>query len=259
MRQLKTILVVDDEPRTRSGIQATLERWSEGRFQVRTADNGYEALNLCKEEMVHLLVTDIRMPEMSGLQLLEKIGEETSRKPVAIVISGYAEFQYAQQALQLGVVNYLLKPFTKSMLIQAVEEACRIEERLTQVNRLEQLMDPKLLAASENEPVVSEPVRQAIDYITKHLQEPIGLKEISEHVHLTPAYFSTLFKEQMKLTLTEYVTRTRLQKAKELLRSTRLPIAEISELVGYQTQKYFNKLFREYEGMSPGQYRSRHL
>ncbi|MNY49749.1 Arabinose operon regulatory protein [compost metagenome] len=78
---------------------------------------------------------------------------------------------------------------------------------------------------------------------------------MASHIHLNPSYFSALFKEQTGFTFSEYVARSRIQKAKELLLQTRLTIADISEQVGYQTSKYFIKLFKEYEGTSPNQYR----
>jgi two-component system, response regulator YesN len=91
--------------------------------------------------------------------------------------------------------------------------------------------------------------------VRENLNLSLGLKEVSERVHLNASYFSFLFKEQTDLTFSEYVTRTRVQKAKELLASTHLPVGDISERVGYQTSKYFIKVFKEAAGVSPSQYR----
>lgn len=89
----------------------------------------------------------------------------------------------------------------------------------------------------------------------ERLQDPVTLRDVAEHLHLNASYFSVLFKEQTGLTFSDYLTRRRVQRAKELLVSTRLPIAEIAEKVGYQTAKYFVKVFRSQESVSPGQYR----
>ncbi|WP_213650504.1 response regulator [Paenibacillus sp. J23TS9] len=252
----KTILIVDDEPRTRQGLKTMLDAWSGGCCEIRTADNGRDALQMLNQEPVHLLITDIRMPEISGLNLVQLL-QATSlvTKPSVILISGYAEFDYAHQAIQLGVVNYLLKPIRKDKLIDAVEIALGAHEERTRITKMQRIVDSKLVQVTEDLDTRSEPVKEAIRYVEEHLNQGFGLREIADHVYLNPSYFSVLFKEQMQMTFIEYVTRMRVQKAKELLLQTRLPVVEIAERVGYQTTKYFNKVFKEYEGHSPGLYR----
>ena len=101
----KNILIVDDEPRTRLGLKKTLDTWANGEYQIFTASNGEETIKIMREQKVHVLLTDIRMPEMTGLELL-KIIKEQKMSPVIIVISAYSEFEYAHEALRLGVINY---------------------------------------------------------------------------------------------------------------------------------------------------------
>jgi YesN/AraC family two-component response regulator len=225
-----------------------------GRYTIISCCNGSEALDVLRTKPVHLLITDIRMPEMTGLQVVEGT-RSFAHKPVAIIISGHPDFQYAQTAIELGVVNYLLKPVQKKRLIEAVEQALRIEEERGRVEAMERMVDTRLMQAKTEAKNYSPPVQQAIHYVEEHLQEPLGMSEVAGYIHLNPSYFSALFKEQTGFTFSEYVTRSRIQKAKELLLQTRLTIADIAEQVGYQTSKYFIKLFKEYEGTSPNQYR----
>lgn len=257
MSHTKTILVVDDEPRTREGLSRMLSAWCEGRHEILSADNGVQALEILNAVPVHLLITDIRMPEISGLHLIDRIMDQSyEHKPVVIVISGYADFDYAQRALQLGVVDYLLKPFRRTELIQAVESALQIDEQRTRVERMSKIVDEKLLDTNLSDLQVNDSIREAKQFIDQHLHEVISLRQVAEHVHLNASYFSVLFKEQLQVTFSEYITRCRVQKAKELLLHTKLPVAEISEQVGYKTAKYFTAIFKEYEGVSPGQFRS---
>jgi len=254
----KTILVVDDEPRSRTGFKRILDEWSAGRHRVLDADSGVAALEVLRREPVDLIVSDIRMPEISGLDLLEaaeRLGLE--HKPVSLLISGYAEFDYAQKALRLGAVNYLLKPVSKTKLIEAVEKALEVGENRLRTKRMEKVVDPVLLDLDQQRPAVSEAVNRAVRYIDEHLAEPFSLTDVARHIPVNPSYLSVLFKEQMNVTFSEYVTRTRIQKAKELLLTTSLPVSEIAERVGYRTTKYFIKQFKEQAGISPGQYRSR--
>lgn len=246
-------MIADDEPRTRQGLKKTLDTWANGEFQILTASNGEEVIELMRQQKVQILITDIRMPEITGLELLKTI-KEHNWSPVIIVISAYSEFEYAQEALRLGVINYLLKPISKNHLIGAVEEALQAVEKQERVGMIEKVVDDKLVQVN-SQSSSPEPIREAIDFIKHHLQSDLTLKEVAEFVHLNPSYFSALFKEHTAITFSEYVTRRRIQRAKELLISTNLPITEIAEESGYKTAKYFIKIFKELEGVTPSVYR----
>lgn len=250
----KTILIVDDEPRTREGIKRMLDKWAEGQHHIITAANGIEALEMIERQKVHILLTDIRMPGISGLQIMEKL-KDKGGSPVIIVISAYPEFEYAQKAIGFGVINYLLKPISKSQLINVIEEAIQIAEKKERADVIEKIVDDKLFNAFDKNNNAREPIREAIQFIDQHLKDELSLKDVAEYVHLNPSYFSVLFKEQVNLTFSEYITRRRMQRAKELLITTNLTISEVAEESGYKTTKYFIKLFKEMEGTTPNVYR----
>ncbi|WP_310830680.1 response regulator [Paenibacillus pedocola] len=254
----KKILIVDDEPRTRQGIKQTLEVWAGGRYVVETADNGVEARQRLQHEQVHLLITDVRMPEVSGIDLIRSL-KERPRQPVVIVISGYAEFDYVQQAMRLGAFNYLLKPLDKAELLQVVEAALKQEEEVQRREKLEKLVDPKLFQIDPDGSGMGEPVREAIAYVEQHLHEQLTMAEVAARIHLNASYFSVLFKEQAGVPFSEYLSRLRIQRAKEMLLQSRLSIGEIGERVGYKTDKYFIKVFKSLEGISPSRYRNQHI
>ncbi|MFC4599285.1 response regulator transcription factor [Cohnella hongkongensis] len=251
---MKTILIVDDEPRTRQGIQKALTAWAAGKYRIESAASGVEALEWLREKPAHIIITDVRMPEIGGLQMLEMLGE-LGHRPVVIVISGYAEFEYAKKAISLGVFEYLVKPLDKTVLIDAVQRALQLDSGRERLDAMEKLVDPKLLEAGRDEARYGTAIKEAIGYIDAHLHEAIGMKQVAERLHLNASYFSVLFKEQTGVTFSDYLTRRRLQRAKELLAATRMPIWEIAEKVGYQTAKYFVKVFKDNEGISPNQYR----
>ncbi|MBM7654967.1 response regulator transcription factor [Neobacillus cucumis] len=254
----KTILIVDDEPRTLQGLKRTLDKWANGEFNVLTASSGEEAIELMHNQKVHILISDIQMPEISGLQLLKRIKEHMI-SPVIIMVSAYSEFQYAQEALRLGVINYLLKPIGKNNLIEAVEEAVQVVAKKERMGIIERVVDNKLIDINKQSSTAHETIREAMAFINHHLQDELTLKEVAEYVHLNPSYFSVLFKEHAKVTFSEYVTRRRIQRAKELLIATNLPIAEIAEEAGYKTAKYFIKIFKELGGVTPSSFRKNNV
>lgn len=252
---MKKILVVDDEPRTRQGIRRTLEAWALGETHIEVVTSAQEAMDWLATHEADLMITDIRMPEMTGLELIEQL-HQRYRSLFFIIISGYSEFDYARTALQFGVIDYLLKPIDKGKLIQAVETAFSRRDQQQQVERMTKIVDPRLFqAAGAERGQYVEAVRNAIRYMEEHLEEPFTLQEVADHLHMNASYFSVLFKEQTGLTFSEFATRRRIQRAKELLVNTSMSINEISESVGYQTAKYFVKVFRTQESMTPGQYR----
>ncbi|WP_147804916.1 response regulator transcription factor [Alkalicoccus halolimnae] len=251
--QKRHVLIVDDEPRSRQGLKRRLEAWDEN-LVISTASSGKEALHLLEEVSIDLLITDIRMPEMTGLELIEKT-KKLSVQPVFLVISAYSEFEYAQQALKMGVVNYLLKPVSKEAFLEAVEAAFKTVETLHPDKQTDAAADPYL----ENIRNLPESLQTAASLIDQRLGEKFSLKDIAAEVHLNPSYFSVLFKDHIGITFSEFVTRKRLQQAKRLLLTTDQPVAEIGEEVGYQTAKYFIQIFKEYENITPSKYRKEKL
>lgn len=250
----KTILIVDDEPRSREGIKKTLESWSNGQFQILTAENAETAIDIMQNQKVNILITDIRMPKITGITMLKTMKDQ-KYLPVVIVISAYSEFEYAQEALRLGVINYLLKPISKKKLIEAVEDAIKIDKDKERADIISRVVDNKLIDATVTNESVREPIQKALLYIDKHLKEELTQRDVADHVYLNPSYFSVLFKEEIRLTFSEYIMRRRIQHAKNLLISTKLSITDIAEESGYKTAKYFIKIFKELEGKTPSAYR----
>ncbi len=251
----RTILVVDDEPRTREGISKTLEQWAQYSIEVISASTGRDAIKIVSERPIDILITDIRMPEMTGLEVIQLLAE-MDVKPIVLIMSAYSDFHYAQEAIRHGVINYLLKPIRKKELIEAVERAIAKKEDQEQGQRLTKVIDLQLLEQADFNNERYEPaIEKALRYIDDHIKEKVSLQDVANAVHLNGSYFSTLFKEEVGINFSEYVTRKRIQSAKHLLLQSDMPISLIAEEVGYQTQKYFNKIFKEYEGVTPGYYR----
>jgi two-component system response regulator YesN len=107
--ELSHILIVDDEPLIRRGLVAMLQQYSQPFASIRTAENGIEALKNIEQSLPQIMLTDIRMPKMDGLELCKQVSRKFPHILI-IVISGYSDFEYAQSAMSYGVKEYLLKP-----------------------------------------------------------------------------------------------------------------------------------------------------
>jgi two-component system, response regulator YesN len=249
------ILIVDDEVNTRNGIRITLEKHFKGYHTIMLAEHGLQALEMMREQVFDLLITDVRMPGMTGIDLLESI-HKANRLVPSILLTGFAEFEYAQKALRLGVIDYLLKPIDQDKLIYTVEQGIKQCYERDKVNFYKKIIgEQSKELAFEEIAGTNAVIAKSITYMHENLNEQISIKEVANHVHLSPNYYSTFFKEEMKITFSEYLTKMRHRKGKELLLTTNIDINIIADEIGYQTSSYFIRVFRELEGMTPKQFR----
>lgn len=237
-----TVLIVDDE-RYMIEYMKTLVDWSAYGFdRVLTAGGGSLARDLILEYRPELLITDIKMPKVSGIDLSALIDENEYRTKV-IVISGYSEFEYAKQALRYGVAEYLVKPVLKADFVEALE-------RILQRN-----FDREEALGKEGGEKY-ETIAFLKEYINGHFDQNLSLDALGEVVHLHPAYLSKIFKEVTDVNLSGYITDVRMQKAAELLEKNDLKVNEVMKRLGYQKSQYFSKLFKEKFGVTPKEYRT---
>ena len=150
-----------------------------------------------------------------------------------IVLSGYADFEYARQAIKYGVTEYLLKPVDETSLGESIQ-AC--------IDRIAQQRD---LVQEEN---VS---KRVIAYINAHYQEDIFLDKLAEEFNFSTKYLSSLVKNETGKSFSTYLTDLRLDRAIDLLLHTDLGIKEIAASVGYSDPRYFHRLFKKHVGKTP--------
>ena len=117
-----TIVIADDEKLIRAGIKKIIEKSLAIPVCIIEAKNGEEALTICKEENPDLIITDIRMPKMDGIELMKNLSA-LEEKPAIIVLSGFDDFSYAKEAISCGAISYILKPVDSQELITAINNA----------------------------------------------------------------------------------------------------------------------------------------
>ncbi|EFM09937.1 two component transcriptional regulator, AraC family [Paenibacillus curdlanolyticus YK9] len=244
------VMIVDDEEMIRLGLEKIMSKLHPNLSVVGSYSNGAVAWdNFAKlySDGLDLVVTDIKMPFMDGIKLIEKIREVASDVQI-IVLSGFEEFEYARAALRFGVKDYLLKPVDKIQL----------QERLVEIESLRQ----KALANKPEESAapIEDREHHAVEQVKHELEQsydqPFELEKLAQSVGMNGSYLSRLFRIQTNMTMTDYVIQLRIEKAKELLiGNPALRNYEISQLVGYHDPVYFNKLFKKTVGVTPKDYR----
>lgn len=244
------LIIVDDEPKIRKGLFKLLEA-QEG-FQITGVfEDVRTALKALYELEADVIITDIKMPEVSGLELIRQIRERNLNIRI-IILSGYSNFSYAQKAIELGVTRYLLKPTDPRELLSVLREL--EQELFPESHKKEEMQDH--FAEGENE-VGNLLVLKAIQYIAVHYGGRITLKDMAGELHLSPNYLCELFKRHTGKNLMEYVTEYRMQKAKSYLNHVEYKVADVAEMVGYKEAKYFSSAFKKEYGITPLEYRNR--
>jgi len=342
------IIIVDDEKMIREGLVKTMPWQQMGIEVVGSADNGRTALELAIDKKPHIILTDIRMPKMDGIEFLKRIKEEVPKAKV-LIISGYDDFKYAQQALKYGATDYILKPINVEELQKVIEglkdtfkeendmnlyaakihrdmeyeiqqyimcirignreEAfsllkrvcCKERPNNTSIEKHKKLyieiMDTTLHVLKEDGIYIKEEqrykyldlvnftkigelqewacsftnnlmeivnknkndsyssvIKNTIQYIENHFSEDLSIQQIAEAVHLSPNYFSHVFKKAREESFTDYLNKFRVNKAKELLSKHLYKVYEIADMVGYSDYKYFSSVFKKIIGVSPTEF-----
>lgn len=240
------IMIVDDEPKIRRGMKTLLEE-QDGFEVIGIYDNAMSSLSDMAEKQPNVLITDIKMPEYSGLDLIEKIREKDKNLYI-IILSGYGSFKYAQRAIRSGVYRYLTKPTNPRELISVLRE---IELKIEGVNRTVSKSEEK-----ESVEVGNLLIRKALDYIELHYAEKIGLKTLSDALYISPNYFSDLFRRHMKVKFSDFLIEYRLKKACILLKKPEYKVSEIAEMVGFRDSTYFSTVFKKTYNLTPLEYKN---
>ncbi len=255
------IVIADDEQMIRNGL-LHMDWASHGIEVVGVARNGIEAQELIDSMYFDVLLTDIRMPGISGLDLARTL-LQTNPQAKTILLSGYGEFQYAQAAISFGVFGYLLKPCEPAEIFQIVEDACRkVEEERRQRSSYEELRQK----VSDYEEVIG--VRQAVEdaqepteigdilrFIYQNYEKNLNLSSLSQEFHFSSIYLSSYIKRYTGHTFLEILTSVRMYHAARLLKETKLKNREIGMRVGIQDERYFGQVFKKAFGITPYEYR----
>ncbi|MDD6203359.1 MAG: response regulator [Lachnospiraceae bacterium] len=245
------ILIVEDEDIIRKGLVYTIDWVNLGYVVVGEAANGEEGLQMIREHHPDVVIADIKMPKMDGITMLEEGLKEENFK--SLILTSYAEFEYAQKAISLQVSDYILKPVDEEKLIETMK---KLHTEITEGKGTEFAMENRgssldvehyiELAQSENRYVA-----EAIRLIREKYTEKISIENISDEMGISASYLSRKFKDITGHTFLDFLNQYRIQKAVKYLNEGRYKVYEISDMVGFSDYKHFCNVFKKYALMSP--------
>lgn len=244
-------MVVEDEYLIRENIIKKVTSLNLPLDLVGVASNGKDALDLVETLQPHLLITDIKMPQMDGLELTKHI-YTTHPHIKAVILSGYSDFSFAQQALRYGAKDFLLKPVSSENL-----NTC-LQKMLIMLDS--EYNDTAVLSIDAHTLSKEEISNIAEAYLRENFTKDISLSELADKLGFTPDYISRNFKKYKHESPIKYITKLRINEAKRLLiNHPELDIKKVGDLVGYNDPFYFSRVFKANTDLYPSEYRSQHI
>ena len=241
------VLIAEDENLIRKKLLHFIDYDALGMVVVAEVDNGVSGVELIKKYKPDIVLADINMPEKDGLDMIK---ETLDYDYIAIIISGYDYFSYAQRALKYGVTDYLLKPISLDDLNEALLNAREIIYKKRSVisrnSDIENAID-----ISTNEAIKDSTVVEMIRFVKDNYHDKISISDLSKKLAYSESMLNRKFKKEVHITFNEYLNRYRINKAIELLKNSDYNITEISYMCGYSSAKYFSRVFKKYLGISP--------
>lgn len=267
---MKRILIAEDEFIERMVLKKMLEKRFGDQCEVLAAENGTQALEIFRSTDIHIVILDIEMPGMKGVQVAEVMRKEKQGFCI-IFLTAYDKFEYAKKAIAVRAMDYLLKPYSERELIGVIEEAIHLTEKYEKVHTETEEPDWELMedysqALMPEEDIEEIPpsrlnvlVAMVEEYIKKNFMVEISMQDAARAINYSDAYFSKMFKQQFGQNFTAYLTEYRIEEAKKLLRQPAISVKDIGVRVGYPDSNYFARVFRRMNGESPSEYRAKCL
>ena len=258
------VMIVDDEPIIVEGLSRSIA-WDKWNCKVvATAHDGLEGKKSIEEYRPDIIFMDINMPEMDGLSMIAAIKSQFPNLQIC-VLTGFRDFEYAREAIRLGVTRFLLKPSNMDELEEAISAMCANlkKKAITGEEETASSENSEGQAAADEDKKESASssfiVKNALTYIEENYKQKLTLGEVAEKTYVSQWHLSKVLNRHTGQSFSDILNHTRIEHAKELLKDPSLRIGDISEQVGFLDLAHFSRVFMKQEGVSANEYRNQIL
>ena len=251
------VLLIEDEDLIREGLRLTTP-WQEwGMEVVGEAADGENGMKKILELKPDIVITDVKMPKMSGLEMIEQLRGQASCE--YIILSGYDEFALVKQAIHLDVQEYLLKPVDDEELRMVMEQAAqKVRSKRVMNRRLAKYQEEEKEYSMDARNIQDKYLDRAKEILKERYRENLTLKSVADALFISDSYLGKLFKNRTGYTFLEMLTFYRIRAAVEYLQNTDKKVYEIAYAIGYNDSKYFSRVFQRVTGMKPMELKNGH-
>ncbi len=240
------VIAADDEEYIREALYQLISWEKMDCTLCAVCHNGEELIAQIEKERPDIVITDIKMPVLDGLEVCRYVYETCPEIPV-ILLSAHSEFEYAKKAIKYSACEYVLKVSVLEELPKAVQKAAGELEKIR-----EDVIEKN---AREGAKATLTLYRQTERYIEQNYRKKISLDDIARDVHANRSYLSRLYKEKTGMNLFDRILQKRIEAAKDFLLHTDMKTYEISDAVGFEDAGYFSKVFKKQTGVSPKEFK----
>ncbi|WP_400070491.1 two-component regulator propeller domain-containing protein [Zobellia russellii] len=244
-----SVAIVEDNDELRMYLKDILEQ----HYNVFTATNGIEGFELIKDEIPDLVLSDVVMPEMGGLELCKQVKNnfDTSHIPIILLTAKTFDSQKVS-GLQSGADVYLTKPFNRDIVLATIANLIKGREKLRLVFQNEKILEPSRVTVTSVDETLMLKLKQ---YIEEHIQDQnLTLERMATEIGVSRAQLFRKMKALTGLTPNNFIKSIRLKFAVQLLEENKLQISEVAFLCGFKEPSYFSRCFKETYGCSPKEY-----
>jgi signal transduction histidine kinase/ligand-binding sensor domain-containing protein/DNA-binding response OmpR family regulator len=252
--QMPHILLVEDNPDLRDFLSLKLQ----GLYRLSTAPDGLEGLKMAESLLPDLIISDVMMPNLDGIQMLDQIRQHelTSHIPV-ILLTARSSVQHQIEGLKYGADLYLTKPFHADFLIASIQNLIQSRKRLYE--QLSAGLDKKIMKLEPSEVVITSRdeqfLKQTIDIVEAGMQNPeFNIDDVAVAIGMGRTTFYKKLKSLSSLSPVEFVRDMRLKRSKQLLDSGSYTVSDAAYLAGFNSLSYFSTCFKDQYKMTPSAY-----
>lgn len=245
-----SVILIDDEPMIVDNIKQYI-KWDDlGYVVAGVFYSGEDALSFLAHNNVDLVITDIQMGAVSGLDVCKYL-KENAPKTKTVILSAHTNFNYAIEAMRYNAIDYILKTST---LGEITEKLIRIRNEHLHFLLEEDSSDESFMKNAPKK-VNHYLIQNALDYIQENIEHDLSLETVSEYLHLSSSYFSKLFKTETGITFKNYMIKQKINYAKKLLKNPQYKIYDVADKCGYKSEQFFSAVFKAQCGYTPMEYR----
>ncbi|MEC3908875.1 ATP-binding protein [Tamlana sp. 2201CG12-4] len=247
----KTILIVEDNFELQHFLKSLLQE----RYNILLAENGQEGFYHAKNNIPDLILSDIMMPIMDGVEMCKKLNDNSLTKHIPVVLLTAKNSTIAKiEGLKMGAIEFINKPFNTNELLLKINNILASKEKIISKYRKELINKPEVKINKTQDEVFLE---KLTSYVNERLKDSsFKVEEIAENVNMS---YSSLYRKCLAVTglnLIDFVRILRLKKAAVLLAKYRYPISDVAYMVGFNNAKYFSKSFKKEFKISPKEFKN---